>query len=213
MQTPSPTLLPCDLRPFPTALSDFSSFKGHINYSNEARRDPALCRPELGTHSVSPLAPSPAASCPHQLGFLALGLSAAVTVHPHPLQERRIIGSPPKVNALLAGSSRVAKSQERGLSAGHESGLEGPCARADERLLPPPALTGGTVHDTGHNARVHTGVHHPEPSGPLLAPRFPTTVTSSTHWARPQFSVWDTGRWKLAPQAGSGASYSQAGPG
>lgn len=32
---------PCDLCPSPTALSDFLSFKRHINYSNEVRRDPA----------------------------------------------------------------------------------------------------------------------------------------------------------------------------
>ena len=56
-QTPStarPQPPPRDLRPFPTALSDFSSFKRHINYSNEVRRDPALCHPEPGTHRVPP---------------------------------------------------------------------------------------------------------------------------------------------------------------
>lgn len=130
MQTPSPALLPCDLRPFPTALSDSSSFKRHINYSNEVRRDPALCHPELGTHSVSPPASSPAASCPPQLGrvgcsagFPALGLSAAVTEHPHPLQEHHVIGSPPKVNALLAGSSPRLKARRGACQLEMKAGL------------------------------------------------------------------------------------------
>lgn len=60
-QTPSTARPPCDLRPFPTALSNFSSFKRHINYSNEVRRDPELCHPEPGTHRVPP---QPCASCP-----------------------------------------------------------------------------------------------------------------------------------------------------
>ena len=64
-QTPSTAPPPCDLRPFPTALSDFSSFKRHINYSNEVRRDPTLCHPELGTHRVPP---QPRASCPSPSG-------------------------------------------------------------------------------------------------------------------------------------------------
>ena len=66
LSTAHPTPRPsCDLRPFPTALSDFSSFKRHINYSNEVRRDPALCHPEPGTHRVPP---QPCASCPPPSG-------------------------------------------------------------------------------------------------------------------------------------------------
>lgn len=38
-QLPSPHP-PCDLCPSPTALSGFSSFKRHVNYYNEVRRDP-----------------------------------------------------------------------------------------------------------------------------------------------------------------------------
>lgn len=99
-QRPSPALPSCDLRPFPTARSGFSSFKRHINYSNEVRRDPPLCHPELGTHCMCP--PGPAASCPSQLGRVGCprqlprpyAYQLPCPCAPTPPCGRRVIGGP-----------------------------------------------------------------------------------------------------------------------
>lgn len=108
---------PYDLRPSPTALSSFSSFKRHINYSNEVRRDPAFAIRSWEHTARPPSARLPPAH-PRQAGRDARWVQAPVPVNarqphripppptPPPLCQCRVIGSLAKVNALLAGSSR-----------------------------------------------------------------------------------------------------------
>lgn len=177
-QTPSPALPPCDLRPLPTALSDFLSFKRHVNYSNEVRRDPALCHPELGTHCLSPVPrskPGRRAPTPVRAGWVRCPLPS-----PRACQQRSPRPPPPppalvpsnrqpppaEINALLAGSSQRLKARRGARQPGMKGGPLCARGRAREGL---PVLTGrpgtrrrrsrvGGTQDVHMHSCSHTGV-------------------------------------------------------